>query len=295
MRCLGVLGIVACAGGSPDADPGETDTASTGGVTLEALAPADGADVRVEDPVVFEVAFTGETVPTLDIEDQLGEALVPPDPVVEDGVATWTVPVAFGTWTWTAVVGDAGTDARTLVAHQAPFAPTVEISPAAPRTGDALTASWSGPETDLDDDPVTYALTWLRNGEATSHGATVPGTEVVRDDVWTAQVVASDPFHTAEPAEASRTIANVPPVIDAVDVSPAMPVVGEQVTVTVEASDVEDDVLRIVTQWRPDEATPWTTFNGSFTLVGLVSDAKLRVEVGDGIDRVDTVRSLTLG
>lgn len=99
--------------------------------------------------------------------------------------------------------------------NTAPSAPTVAITPADPRGGEALLCAIDVPSVDPDGDDVTYAVTWAVDGAAHPTTAmTLPAGTTAAGQQWSCVVVASDGWLSSDPGSASVTVLAAPcPVV----------------------------------------------------------------------------------
>ncbi|MDP6945753.1 MAG: Ig-like domain-containing protein, partial [Myxococcota bacterium] len=116
-----------------------------------------------------------------------------------------------------------GVDSVALFVNRPPTGITlVAIAPSSPVTTDSLTATITQAATDPDGDLVTYAFTWFVDEvPAGISGETVPAQETVRGQVWRVAALPTDAHTTGEAGQASVTIGNTVPSIDAVTVLPS--------------------------------------------------------------------------
>ncbi|MFH1808437.1 MAG: FG-GAP-like repeat-containing protein [Pseudomonadota bacterium] len=93
-----------------------------------------------------------------------------------------------------------------------PATPRVVIAPSNPHTGDALHASVPEFPQDVDGDPLSMAIRWLKDGQpAGIDGASVPAERTRRGERWTAEATANDGMRRSAPGKAEVRIANTPP------------------------------------------------------------------------------------
>ena len=117
--------------------------------------------------------------------------------------------------------------------------------------GDEITAVFQ--TLDLDGDEVTTSFTWKVDGdEVDAEGAVLPAGTAIRDEVVLVEVMVGDGFAFGTPAEASLTILNSAPAVDAIAIDPASPQEGDPLTCAVEARDDDDDELEFNWAWMVD-------------------------------------------
>ncbi|HJN72433.1 MAG TPA: lectin-like protein [Myxococcota bacterium] len=108
---------------------------------------------------------------------------------------------------------------------------------------------------DLDGDEVTAIYTWLVDGsEVEVDGDVLPSGTAIRDQVVLLEVTVSDGFAFGTPAEASLTVLNSAPVIDAIAIDPATPQESDPLSCAVEAHDDDGDELEYNWAWTVDGA-----------------------------------------
>ncbi len=138
---------------------------------------------------------------------------------------------------------------------QAPGAPTVSITPAAPGTGDDLRAVIGVEASEFDGDVVTYAYGWKQAGLPRTDLTTdtVPASETTKGEVWEVTVTASDVDGTGTPTTALVTILNTSPEV-MVTLEPAAPVTGDDVVAVATATDADGDPVTFTYAWTLDGA-----------------------------------------
>jgi len=218
------------------------------------------------------------------------------------------IALACGTGTITAPGGGEGPPPPTN--HD----PEVTVAPAPTSTPipEGATTLLSVTADDPDGDSLGYA--WTQTSPSAPAGTF--STRTVRNPTWTAPAVAQDTVFTFDvtisdgqggsitrscQVAVTHTTVNRPPSVSAaIAVSPAMPVAGEVVTLSITASDPDGDPLTITwTQTSPSQrGTFGTPGNPSTTWVSPVLGADslgfaLQVSVADGHNPPE-VRQLTL-
>ncbi|MEN9786006.1 MAG: hypothetical protein RLZZ299_1270 [Pseudomonadota bacterium] len=221
-------------------------------VLLLALA---GCGTNIHDPV-FGVALERYVLPREDTGGTKTDVTVDSGTGNTTGTATGTstgdtapapdtaTEPSTGTATGTATGSDTGPDGPV---NRPPELPDVLIEPANPRTGDTLVAIAAS--RDPEDDPLTYTITWARNGQTLrTPTETVAGARVRRGDAWSATVVASDGLHETAPVTVETTIGNAPPVAT-VTLEATAPGPDQDVTARGRAVDPEGDATTLRYQW----------------------------------------------
>ncbi|MFH1631131.1 MAG: Ig-like domain-containing protein, partial [Candidatus Aenigmatarchaeota archaeon] len=163
--------------------------------------------------------------------------------------------------------------------NRAPTQPaSVTITPAAPVKTDSLSCSASG-STDPDNDAVTYAYSWYKNGVSQFSGQTVGSGNLTKNDVWLCNVIPSD-YVTSGPAKnSSVTIQNIAPTVTLANNGPKLG--GSTFTLTATGTDTDGDAL----QYRFDYNNngTWTSFSSSNTATHVYAKGAYtaKVEVKD--------------
>lgn len=196
------------------------------------------------------------------------------------------------------VVGPEAT-ATLVVGLLAPSAPVVSITPAAPTPGAALHADLTTPSVDPNGLPISYAWSWTRNGVATTTAsADVPGAAVKAHDAWTVSVVASDGTLSSAAAVASVAVANRPPSITSVALSPAIADTTTPIVASYVASDPDGDPLRVAVRWLvsgvPIAGATTTTLAPGSARRGNGLTAEITVDDGMGGSATATSATLTI-
>jgi len=131
----------------------------------------------------------------------------------------------------------------------------VHIEPSEPRTDDDITVVVDSPTDSATENGSTYSYAWYRDGEAWSGSlATVPASQTARDQVWTVEV---SPVGSSDPTQvgtASVVIANTPPTVSSLRVTPSSPFVDDDLALAFELSDRDDDAVTTAITWTVDGA-----------------------------------------
>src|SRR5215468_11331068 len=178
---------------------------------------------------------------------------------------------------------------------------TVPPTPGGNPISEGGTTLFSVTATDPDGDSLGYA--WTQTSPATPQGSF--SSRTIRNPVWTAPAVAADTVFAFEvtvtdgqggstsgtcQVTVTHTVVNRPPVVSAsIAVSPAAPVAGEVVTLSITASDPDGDPLTIT--WVQTSPVTQGTFGSPTTTTttwvsppfGVDSvDFSIQVTVSDG-------------
>lgn len=128
---------------------------------------------------------------------------------------------------------------------------SITIEPAEPLTTDDLTLV--AESFDADGDDINLFVTWLADDQESGlTGAVLGAQNTARYQTWTAVVTAFDDELPSEEVSASVQIANTPPQIDHLSVSPTNPTESDDLVVTVVVSDVDNDTVTVDYEWEVD-------------------------------------------
>jgi hypothetical protein len=244
--------------------PGEV--VNDGSALTFAATVSDGEDVAGDLRVRWESDLDGvfhEGAP-----DGTGLAqLVASDLTVGDHVLTVTV---------TDSAGLTATALGTFTVNGIPSAPAVRLTPGTPTTTDDLVVVIDTPSVDPEGDPLTYAYAWSRDGvpSGASSGATLPASATADGEVWTVDVWASDGLAESPVGSARVTIANTPPTLAGVTLTPDPARRGDTLTCTpAGAADADGDSITYTYAWTVDgvAAGAGATLTGPFALGALIA------------------------
>jgi hypothetical protein len=261
---------------TPD-DGGGTGTSASASITIVNTPPElDTVDVSLVSVQVGDTVFCAADVADADgdsvsltwhWEDEAGALLSATD--------TWTVAAGDVTPGGEALCvvdaddGYGGSDqasARVKVANTAPMVDALAVSPSSAGTTDTLRCV--GLATDADGDTLAENFVW-----------TVDGTIVGTGDTWVVDAADTDPGDTVtctwtvedgwggeDSASADATVVNTAPVVSAVTVSAAVARIGDTLTCTASATDVDDEPLTGAWAWYVGSTLLGT--GSSYTLTG---------------------------
>ncbi len=112
-----------------------------------------------------------------------------------------------------------------------------------------LGVGWS----DLDDDPETYEVEWLVDGEGVSTEATLDGAGFDKGQTVQCALTPFDGERGATRLSPLRTVRNSPPVVPSVSLSPTEPVAGDTIEASAEgAYDPDGDDFTLSWRWYRD-------------------------------------------
>src|SRR5262249_49925047 len=151
--------------------------------------------------------------------------------------------------------------ASATVANTPPGAVSVDLTPAGAATNDTVPATVAA--SDADNDPVTLTYVWKVDGvEKQTHTGTAT-TDTFdlsqagngdRGQVITVDVTPSDGTASGAVKTATTTVANTPPAISAVDLTPTNPDPTSTLNATVTASDADNDQITFAYSWTVNGA-----------------------------------------
>jgi hypothetical protein len=204
----------------------------------DALACAGVGEDIDGDTVSFAVAWTvdgalqAETGPTLAAGLARAGQVVGCEVTPFDGVESGA-PVASATVT---------------VQNTAPTATSVEITPAAPRTGEDLSCAAVGD--DVDGDTVSFAYSWTVNGVAAGAGPVLPAASTARGDVIGCSATPHDGAASGDALEATAvSVVNSAPALTGITLTPSAPTAAGDVTCAATAEDADGDAVSISYGW----------------------------------------------
>jgi len=291
------------------------------------VTPDDGFDDG--DPV------TSNTVTVLNSAPSVADATLSPEPAYEGDTLTCTagdtddadgdpVSLAYG-WSVDGIVlsesGDTlddsswdkgeevictvtpydGTDVGTAVdsagltiSNSLPSIDSVSVTPEDPEVDDTLTCASSGyADADADADQSTYA--WTIDGVAAGSGQTLSGSFAAGEMV-TCTVTPNDGEDTGTAVSDSVAVANTPPVLASVSLTPVPAFEGDTLTCTEgSATDADGHTITFSYAWSVDSSDPGVTTNTlGPSWFGKDSSVTCTVTPSDGADDGDPVDSNTV-
>lgn len=252
-----------------------TPTQATSSDTLTAVSSWFDAD---NDPVTLTYAWTANGAPLAGTTDTLspssfvrGQAIAvtaTPHDLIEAGVPMTSVAVTID--------------------NSPPSIAGVTLSPAAPRTTDALTATPSG-WTDQDGDSPDHLYQWRVDNQLVTGqvGATLDESHFAKGDVVKVTAQPHDGFEPGATVTASVTIGNSPPEAGSLTLTPNPPTSQQALTAGLVGYSDPDaaDTLTVSCAWLVNgqsAGTPSCTLDPSAFSRGQIVD--VQVTVGDGTD-----------
>lgn len=289
-------------GDSGDTGTPENTAPSAPVVAITPSAPSAGVDLTVtvltesvdaeNDAVTYTYAWSLDGAPRTDLTG----ATVGADQT-EDG-QTWAVAVTPNDGQ---LDGEPGTSTVT-VGNLPPSAPTVHIDPTAPADGDTLTLVFDTEAIDPNGDALTQTITWYVDGSRNGSwddALGVDGRYVDAGEVYLAVVTVTDGLSDPVTVDATVTVANEPPVIRGLEISPSDPNDNDELSAVVSARDPEGGSLAYTYTWYRDgvvaaDVGDTTTVPASATTVG--ETWGLTVTVSDGAaDVTESAADVTIG
>lgn len=135
-----------------------------------------------------------------------------------------------------------------------PVAPGVGIGPESPNTLDDLVLLLDGDDAEEVADDATLAVRWSVDGQdrADLQGQrTVPASLTAKGQTWSVQVTPIDGAVAGEPQSGSVDIVNAAPAVT-LDPVPVSPSAEQDVVVSAQASDPDDDDVTLAWSWTLD-------------------------------------------
>ncbi len=135
-----------------------------------------------------------------------------------------------------------------IIQNGVPSITNIHVTPSSPTVSDALVCAAT--TADPDNDPLTVTYAWTVNGIAVGTGATLAPGAFSKGDLAVCTVEAADGITaTVQPSD-DVPIANTPPTLTDVDLSPATARAGDTLVCTPIATDADNDTLSVTTTWR---------------------------------------------
>jgi hypothetical protein len=166
---------------------------------------------------------------------------------------------------------------------------TVSLSPSTPNVTNTVTATATS--ADVDGDTVTLSYAWSVGG-TTVAGATGPTLNLAtvsgahKGQAVQVTVTPNDGTLNGTPATASVTIADSPPVVDSVTITPASPTTTSVVTANVTGHDPDGDSITYSYQWTKNGSSisgaTSSTLNLATAGVSVGSVISVKVTPSDG-------------
>jgi hypothetical protein len=221
---------------------------------------------RTDDDLVATVTGAGSTYQYSWFQDgnaraDLAGATVPASETAKG--ETWKLEVTSDT-------GSKGTGQIT-VQNTPPVATSISISPEAPGSTDDITATST--TEDADGDTVTVAYDWNLDGTSSSTTTeTLSAKETEKGQHLIVSAIPSDDEEAGDPITLEVDIGNGAPFIRSVTLSPTKPTITDDIVVTVQSKDPENDPVSYAYAWYVDgtlyQVGPVGTLSAGSALVG---------------------------
>ena len=138
--------------------------------------------------------------------------------------------------------------------NRAPSAPVISLGPTDATTVDDLIVAIVADSADPDGDTVSYTYKWLVGGLlAEASESTLPAADTTKGETWQVTVLASDGELESEPAQASVTILNTPPVVTLI-LENESPSTLDDLVAVVTVEDADADTPELTWSWTVDGA-----------------------------------------
>ena len=164
--------------------------------------------------------------------------------------------------------------------------------------------SCSASASDLDQDEVTLSHQWANDGNTISIEAqfVLDPSHGNKDDILTCTITAMDSFGDSITAQGTLTIANTPPTLQSISITPEAPRSNDLLTCNTLAIDADDDPLSISYSWTIDgvlQPETSSTFMASdvgdtITCTATVSDSELGNSLNASVEIINTAPTVDL-
>jgi formylglycine-generating enzyme required for sulfatase activity len=269
---------------------------------ISILEPTTGSRSNIGDLIYFDLLIQDEEDPFSSISTTITSSL--------DDVLTTQYPDENGTISFNSAALSAGqhnisvtaTDSANfssvaniqLYINTPPDEPIIYISPVIADTTSDLQASINIPN-DIDGDTVSVDIEWYKNEQIfPNNGVSIPSSETQKGDIWTLQAIAHDGLASSSQVTQSVIIQNSLPQINSITVSSTSPALGDTLTCSVTASDVDiidQSNLEISYVWEDQQGDSLSTDQSIIVnqLVAVSGEIYCRVSVSDGSNVVTDI------
>lgn len=171
-----------------------------------------------------------------------------------------------------------------VTVNQVPTAPTVTLAPDPAGTADALTATATGSVDPDSSGVVRYTYAWYQDGalSSASTSAILPASATTKHETWRVEVTPDDGTGSGPVGAAELTIQNTAPTLSGPTLSAATAAVGDVLTCSASASDVDPADSPSVTYTWSDGSTGATYTVGAAGDPGDVIACTATANDGDG-------------
>ena len=221
-------------------------------------APLDGSVVNEGTPIEFNSSVSDEQDQLSDIELEwvLNGSVLSTQRATSSGTSIFTEnSLSYGSYnlvvTATDTDGLTDSDQVNFSINGQPSAPVVSINPSSPISGDNLTVSLDVPSIDPEGVQVTYSYEWLLGGQVQPlyTSSALPNTATLKGEQWTVNVLPSDGQMLGVTGTASVTIANTPPTLTGVSITPNGSVYTDSVLTCLGTVTDPDETPVITYEW----------------------------------------------
>jgi len=171
--------------------------------------------------------------------------------------------------------------AEATIGNQPPIAPRIRLSKEQVTTTEQVELEVVRAASDTDGDKVQLEIQWKKNGkpEAALAGRTAIAADLTKKgDLFEVEVVASDGTAKSPGVRAEFRVVDTPPAPPKIAFTPAQPIAGEDVSVTIASpgTDVDGDTVTHRIEWLID-GKPAKQKSDAFTLPGKLAKAKSEI------------------
>ena len=179
---------------------------------------------------------------------------------------------------------------------QPPVINLISVTPFVPRTNDELSVSVDA-ESNPEGRDLTFTYEWTLDGiPLPESSGSLASTVFQRGDEVSVTVQAFDGELSSDPAVTTVTIANTPPVVSLVTLTPSSPTTRDEITASYTVEDDDGDSVILNFDWYLDgvlvPGETLSTFPGSETMTG--ETISVSITPNDGIDDGQSVSSAEL-
>jgi formylglycine-generating enzyme required for sulfatase activity len=244
---------------------------------LNVTAPSDGGVLDHSEAVVFEATVEDNE----DLPDAVGlswesdiDGVFSTDGADSTGAVTVSVDsLSPGdhvvTVTATDTAGLVATDTVSFNLNQPPTAPTVTLEPDPATTDQTLIATATGSVDPEATATVTYTYAWFEDGLASfeSTADTFPASATAKHRTYRVEVTATDGLVESTAGDAEATVVNSDPVLSGPTLSADEVAVGDVLTCTATATDIDpEDSPTVTYEWSDGSTGPTYTVTADDTV-----------------------------
>ena len=234
---------------------------------LNVTAPSDGTVLDHSEAVVFEATVEDNE----DSPDAVGlswesdiDGVFSTDGADSSGAVTVSVDSLspgdhMVTVTATDTAGLVATDTVSFNLNQPPTAPTVTLEPDPATTDQTLMATATGSVDPEGTGSVTYTYAWFEDGLASAESTadTFPASATAKHRTYRVEVTATDGLVESTAGHAEATVVNSDPVLSGPTLSADEVAVGDTLTCTASATDIDpEDSPTVSYEWSDGSTGP---------------------------------------